>query len=98
MALIIFYQDRKGNVNLNLGRRVQEAYSSTEGFPMESVWFSATLFRFLTLRLMTCAQAVLNAPVSIALLPNTLSQKGSCLARCAEQSCWSSRDLGRQRE
>lgn len=32
VAFIIFYHNRKGNANLSLGRRVQEAYSSTEGF------------------------------------------------------------------
>lgn len=32
VAFIIFYHNRKGNANLNLGRRVQEADSSTEGF------------------------------------------------------------------
>lgn len=31
MAFIIFYCDRKANASLNLGR-VQQAYSSTEGF------------------------------------------------------------------
>lgn len=31
-AFIIFYRERKGNENPNLGGRVQEAYSPTEGF------------------------------------------------------------------
>lgn len=36
---------------------------------------------------MTGAQAVLNAPVSRAFLPNIFCQKGSFLAWCAEQRC-----------
>lgn len=44
---------------------------------MEQIRFSAIVFRFLTLRLTTRAQAVLNAPVSTALLPNALDRKGS---------------------
>lgn len=32
VAFIIFYGDKKGNENPYLGGRVQEAYSSTEGF------------------------------------------------------------------
>lgn len=40
---------------------------------------------------MTRAPAVLNAPVSIALLPNTLYQNRSCPACCAGRSGRSSR-------
>lgn len=48
---------------------------------------------------MTGARAVLSAPVSVALLPNTFCQKGSFLAWRAEQSCRSTtRIQGRQRE
>lgn len=48
MAFIIFYCDRKGNANLNLGRRVQEAYSSTEGFS-NGINLVLSMFIFLTL-------------------------------------------------
>lgn len=48
---------------------------------------------------MTGAQAVLNAPVSAALLPNTFCQKGSFLAWCTERSCRSTTQIqGRHRE
>lgn len=65
MAFIIFYCDRKANASLNLGR-VQQAYSSTEGF---SDGMNVVLSKLCSdfghsVRLMTAAQAVLNAPVS----------------------------------
>lgn len=49
---------------------------------------------------MTGAQAVLNAPVSVALLPNRFCWKGSFLAWCTAQSChrttqiWGSKGSG----
>lgn len=66
---------------------------------MESVWFSASAQIFDSVRLITGAQTVLNAPVSIALLPNIFCQKGSFLAWCAGQSCCSTTQIqGRHRE
>lgn len=48
---------------------------------------------------MTGAQAVLKAPVPVSLLPNTVSQKGSFVAWCTEQSCHSTTRIpGRRRE
>lgn len=49
VAFKIFYGDRKGNENLNLVGRVQEAYSTTEGFSSgEHVWLPASASSLLT--------------------------------------------------
>lgn len=98
-AFIIFYCDG-GNAKLNLGRQVQETYSSTEGFSDGiNLVLSKRIQIFDSVRLMTGAQAVLNAPVSMAFLPNIFCQKGSFLAWCAEQSCHSTTQIqGRKRE
>ena len=92
-AFIVFYLTG-GNANLNLGRRVQDAYSSTEGFSEGiNLVLSKCVQIFDSVRLMTGAQAVLKAPVSRALLPNILCQKGSFLAWHAEQSSCSTTQI-----
>lgn len=89
-----------GKCHLHLGRRVQDAYGSTGGFSDGvNLVLSKCVQIFDSVRLMPGAQAVLNAPVSMALLPNIFCQKGSFLAWCAEQSCGSTTQMeGRQRE
>lgn len=99
MALGIFCLTG-GSANLHLGRRVQDTYSSTgESSDGVNLVLSKCVQIFASVRLMPGAQAVLNAPVSMALLPNIFCQKGSVLAWCARRSCGSTTQIeGRQRE
>lgn len=91
---------QEGSANLHLGRRVQDAYGSTgESSDGVNLVLSKCVQIFASVRLMPGAQAVLNAPVSMALLPSIFCQKGSVLAWCAERSCSSTTQIeGRQRE
>lgn len=91
---------QEGSANLHLGRRVQDAYGPTGEFSDGvNLVLSKCVQIFDSVRLMPGAQAVLNAPVSMALLPNIFCQKGSFLAWCAERSCGSTTQMeGRQRE
>lgn len=75
LAPVCFHCDRQGTANLRLGRGVQEAYRAA-GLPADPTGFSASVFRFLTPSgPHGCARAVLAAPVSIALMTNTLCHK-----------------------
>lgn len=62
---------------------------------MEYIWFSARVFRFLTLsETHDWCPGCLNAPVSIALLPNICCQTGSFLVRCRAEWLQDSTDSG----
>lgn len=96
MAFIIFYCDRREMQTL-IWEEDSKRLRAPEGFSDGINLVLSNCVQILTLsKTQGSCQAVPNAPVSVALLPNAFCQKGSFLARCPEQNCCGTADLGRQ--